>query len=67
MNETEIRTSNLIKTPKHGISIGEPFKDDSGHYRLRIKKPKSNIYEDLPLDQLLSMVVAGAETNTTNQ
>ena len=38
-----------------------------GHISLRIKKPRASEYEDLPLDQFLAMVMAGAEQQTTSQ
>lgn len=55
---TKIR---LIKTPIHNIPIGEAVKSPDGHYSLRIKKPKGNEIEEVPLDKLLSMVVSIAE------
>lgn len=67
MNENEIRTTNLIKTPIHGIPIGEPFINDSGQIILRIKKKHTSEYEDLTFEQLTLMIVAGAEKSTTNQ
>lgn len=57
----------LIKTPVHGIPIGEALKSSDGHISLRIKKPRASEYEDLPLDQFLAMVMAGAEQQTTSQ
>lgn len=60
-------SSRLIRTPVHSIPIGEAFRKPDGHYTLRIKKARSTEYEDLPLDQLLSMVVAGAEGDQKNQ
>ena len=67
MTERSSANPRLIKTPIHGIPIGEALKSSDGHISLRIKKPKAPEYEDLPLDQFLAMVMAGAEQQITNQ
>ena len=51
----------LIYTPKEKIPIGEAVKKPDGRYCLRIKKPKGEEIEEVPLDQLLSMVINEAD------
>lgn len=58
MNE---HTSNVLKTPKHKIPIGIPYKTPDGKYMLQLKKHKSSDVEDLSIDSLLSMVISGAD------
>lgn len=67
MTERTPANPRLIRTPIHGIPIGEALKSSDGHISLRIKKAKTPEYEDLSLDQLLTMVVTGAEQQTTSQ
>ena len=54
----------MIRTPLHGIPIGEALRQADGRYILRIKRPKGNEIEDVPLERLLSMVVRTAEEST---
>ncbi len=61
MEEATVPKRKLLKTPLHKIPIGEAYKSGDGHYGIRIKKPKGQEYEDLPLDRLLSMVVSEAD------
>ena len=51
----------VLKTPVHKIPIGEAVKKPDGRYCIRIKKPKGEEVEEVPLDQLLSMVVTEAD------
>ena len=54
----------MIRTPLHGIPIGEALRRPDGRYILRIKRPKGNEIEAVPLERLLSMVVRTAEKAT---
>lgn len=51
----------VLKTPVHKIPIGEAVKKPDGRYCLRIKRPKGDDIEEVPLDQLMSMVVTEAD------
>lgn len=55
------KKARILKTPVYKIPIGEAIINQDGHYSLRIKKPKSEEVEEIPLDRLLSMVVTEAE------
>lgn len=59
-----VTRSKMIRTPLHGIPIGEALRQADGRYILRIKRPKGNEIEDVPLERLLSMVVRTAEEST---
>ena len=67
MEEAVAHKRKLLKTPLHKIPIGEAYKSGDGHYGIRIKKPKGQEYEDLPLDRLLSMVVSEADSQYDNK
>lgn len=60
----DTRRKKIIRTPLHGIPIGEALRRPDGRYILRIKRPKGNEIEDVPLERLLSMVVRTAEEST---
>ncbi len=60
MDKDSSTRARIIKTPVHHIPIGVPFKKD-GQYGLRIKKPQCQEFEDVPLDHLITMVVAEAK------
>lgn len=53
--------SKIVRTPIHGIPIGEAIKKPDGHYSLKIKRPKGQEVEEVALDQLFSMVMNEAE------
>lgn len=60
MNRQKAR---LVRTPIHKIPLGETIKKSDGTYALRVKKPKSNEYEEVPMDILMSIMVKEAERN----
>ena len=62
MHESTARKPRIIKTPVHKIPIGVPFRSKDGRYGLRIKKPQSQEYEEIELEQLFEMVVKQAQT-----
>ena len=47
---------NDLKTPKKGIKIGEWSKTESGIPALTVKKPKSNVYETVPVPKLMRIL-----------
>ncbi len=51
----------IVKTPVHGIPIGEAIKNPDGHYSLKIKRAKGSEVEEVALDKLFSMVMSEAE------
>ena len=51
----------IVRTPLHNIPVGEPIKHNDGHYSLRLKKPGEQVFEDVAIDQLFSMVISEAE------
>ena len=53
--------SRMVRTPVYHIPIGEAVISPDGHYSLRIKRAKSNEIEEVPLDELLSLVVSKAK------
>lgn len=46
----------LVKTPLLNIPIGEPIKNDEGRLGVRMKKQGQQEFEDVWLDQMVSMV-----------
>ncbi len=52
----------LLRTPQYKIPIGVPIKRDDGTYMLRIKKPNGREVEDVTLDDLVGMMIKGAES-----
>ena len=53
----------LMKSPQLGIPLGEPvISDDEWRVGLKIKKPKSDEYEYLWMDELLFLVERAART-----
>ncbi len=46
----------LVKSPVLHIPIGEPIRNDEGRIGLRVKKPGEQEYEDVWLDQMVTMV-----------
>ena len=47
---------NYLKTPKKGITMGEWSQTESGIPALRVKKPKSNEYETIPVPKLMKIL-----------
>ena len=47
---------NYLKTPKKGITMGEWSETPSGMPALIIKKPKSNVYETVPVPKLMKIL-----------
>ena len=56
-----MRKDNFIKTPRLNVPLGEAYRNSDGTYGLRIKKPNSGLYEDVPIDEIFKMVISGAE------
>lgn len=56
-----MNTSRIIKTPVQKIPIGEPIRMSTGQYGLRIKKPHADAVEDVPIDDILAMVIKGTD------
>lgn len=54
----------MVYTPQCHIPIGEAVKTDSGEYALRIKKPKSQEVEIVPIGKLMTQVAQAAEATT---
>lgn len=62
MNNNYKSRPRLVKTPLHGITLGEPFVSEDGmHYGLRVKKPHTDLYEDIWLDQIYGMVITESQ------
>lgn len=47
---------NFLRTPKKGITMGEWSKTESGTPALKVKKPKSDIYETVPVPKLMKIL-----------
>lgn len=62
MNSNYKPRPRLVKTPLHGITLGEAVVSDDGiHYGLRVKKPQTDLYEDIWLDQIYGMVITASQ------
>ncbi len=46
----------IVRTPVYHIPIGEPIQNDDGRLGLRMKKQGEQEFEDVWLDQMVSMV-----------
>jgi len=57
---TKKKKVRLIRSPLLGIPLGEPVKLPDGTYCVRVKKPKGSEVEEIPLDQIVAMVVITA-------
>lgn len=57
MENDRAQHPHLVKSPKLDIPLGEAIIADNGcRYGLKIKKPKSNKYEYLWLDELFALI-----------
>ena len=54
-------SSALVYTPNLKIPIGEDIKREDGTHALRVKNPRTNKTDDIPLEILISEVVQVAE------
>ena len=50
----------MVRTPLLKIPIGEPIRNAEGRLGLRMKKQGEQEYEDVWLDQMLSMIAREA-------
>ena len=64
MAENKPQKTKMIYTPKCHIPIGEAVITDSGECALRIKKPKSQEIEIVPIGILVTQVAQAANENT---
>lgn len=64
MAENKPKKTKMIYTPKCHIPIGEAVITDSGECALRIKKPKSQEIEIVPIGILVTQVAQAANENT---
>ena len=53
--------NNIIRSPKNNIPIGQPLINPDGTICLTIKKPGSNVYEDVPLDYIMTQACTKAK------
>lgn len=53
----------MVYTPECHIPIGEAILTDNGEYALRIKKPKSQDVEVVPIGKLMTQVAKAAESS----
>jgi len=61
---TKIKTKKkMVYTPKCHIPIGEAIKTESGEYAIRIKRPKGDEVEVVPIGTLMTQVAQTAETS----
>lgn len=47
---------NFLRTPKKGIALGEWSETESGRPALKVKKPKSDEYETVPVSRLMKIL-----------
>ncbi len=47
---------NFLRTPRKGIALGEWSETASGVLALKIKKPKADVYEDIPVPKLIKIL-----------
>lgn len=64
MAEKKHKPSKMVYTPECHIPIGEAIMTDSGEYALRIKKPKSQEMEIVPIGKLMTQVAQAAQATT---
>lgn len=62
MTEKKYKPSKMVYTPECHIPIGEAILTDNGEYALRIKKPKSQDVEVVPIGKLMTQVAKAAES-----
>lgn len=64
MADKKSKPSRMVYTPECHIPIGEAIVTDSGEYALRIKKPKSQDVEIVPIGKLMTQVAQAAQATT---
>lgn len=47
-----VKKTNLIKTPKERITLGECVRTDTGEPALKVKKSNKDKYETIPMSKL---------------
>ena len=51
-----MNNDNYLRTPIKGITLGEWSKTASGVLALKVKKPKTSIYEIIPVPKLIKIL-----------
>ena len=52
----------MIYTPQRHIPLGEAIKMKDGAYAIRVKRPRENEYDTIPVTDILAEVVKATET-----
>lgn len=52
-----MKKTNLIRTPKEKITLGECVRTDTGEPALKVKKNNKDMYETVPMSKLIELMV----------
>lgn len=62
MRQTSRSNLHMVYTPRIGIPIGEAIRLPNGTHALRVKNPRTNAVDDIPLDTLCEAVIYQARS-----
>lgn len=57
------KKTNLIKTPKERITLGECVRTETGEPALKVKKSNKDMYETISMSQLIELMVLMSNQN----
>lgn len=55
--------TNLIKTPKERITLGECVRTETGEPAFKVKKSNKDMYETISMSQLIELMVLMSNQN----
>ena len=58
-----MKKTNLIKTPKERITLGECVRTETGEPALKVKKSNKDMYETISMSQLIELMVLMSNQN----
>lgn len=59
----KMKKTNLIKTPKERITLGECVRTETGEPALKVKKSNKDMYETISMSQLIELMVLMSNQN----
>lgn len=58
-----VKKTNLIKTLKERITLGECVRTDTGEPALKVKKSNKDKYETIPMSKLIELMILTSNRN----